>query len=75
MQRTVTVAKEFLGHTRMNRWGVVGVDPGVIPLGTRLTIPSYGEAVAADTGPAVQGVEVDLWFPSVDRRSPGGAGP
>ncbi|MET8687385.1 (Fe-S)-binding protein [Streptomyces sp. NPDC004732] len=23
-QRTVTVAKEFLGHTRMNRWGIVG---------------------------------------------------
>ncbi|MEU5899103.1 MULTISPECIES: (Fe-S)-binding protein [Streptomyces] len=23
-QRTVTVVKEFLGHTRMNKWGVVG---------------------------------------------------
>ncbi|MEU6822596.1 (Fe-S)-binding protein [Streptomyces atriruber] len=23
-QRTVTVVKEFLGHTRMNRWGIVG---------------------------------------------------
>jgi len=23
-QRTVTVLKEFLGHTRMNRWGIVG---------------------------------------------------
>ncbi|MFF3495893.1 (Fe-S)-binding protein [Streptomyces sp. NPDC002795] len=24
VQRTVTVAKEFLGHTRMNKWGIVG---------------------------------------------------
>ncbi|MFE4862722.1 (Fe-S)-binding protein [Streptomyces sp. NPDC056670] len=23
-QRTITVAKEFLGHTRMNKWGIVG---------------------------------------------------
>jgi 3D (Asp-Asp-Asp) domain-containing protein len=44
--------------------GVVAVDPAVIPLGTRLTIPGYGEGVAADTGPAVQGSTIDLWFPS-----------
>ena len=31
-------------------FGVVAVDPAVIPLGTRLTIPGYGEGVAADTG-------------------------
>ena len=30
-------------------WGVVAVDPAVIPLGTRMTIPGYGEGVAADT--------------------------
>jgi 3D (Asp-Asp-Asp) domain-containing protein len=45
-------------------WGVVAVDPSVIPLGTRLTIPGYGDAVAADTGGAVQGATVDLWFPT-----------
>src|SRR5262249_2998734 len=44
-------------------WGTVAVDPSVIPLGTRLTIPGYGEGVAADTGSAVQGAAVDLWFP------------
>src|SRR5262249_26457918 len=31
-------------------YGVVAVDPSVIPLGTRMTIPGYGEGVAADTG-------------------------
>ena len=45
--------------------GVVAVDPSVIPLGTRMTIPGYGEGEAADTGSAVQGYEIDLWFPTV----------
>ncbi|WP_436737882.1 (Fe-S)-binding protein [Streptomyces sp. BBFR102] len=33
VQRTVTVAKEFLGHTRMNRWGVVGVAHWFVAVG------------------------------------------
>jgi 3D (Asp-Asp-Asp) domain-containing protein len=45
-------------------WGVVAVDPSVIPLGTRLTIPGYGEGVAADTGGDVHGSTIDLWFPT-----------
>jgi 3D (Asp-Asp-Asp) domain-containing protein len=45
-------------------WGVVAVDPAVIPLGTRLTIPGYGEGVAADTGSGVEGAAIDLWFPT-----------
>jgi 3D (Asp-Asp-Asp) domain-containing protein len=47
-------------------FGVVAVDPSVIPLGTRLTIPGYGEGVAADTGSAVQGYAIDLWFPTLE---------
>jgi len=46
-------------------WGVVAVDPSVIPLGTRLSIPGYGSGVAADTGGAIQGATIDLWFPTV----------
>jgi 3D (Asp-Asp-Asp) domain-containing protein len=46
-------------------WGIVAVDPSVIPLGTRLSIPGYGEGVAADTGGAVQGAAIDLWFPTI----------
>jgi 3D (Asp-Asp-Asp) domain-containing protein/peptidoglycan hydrolase CwlO-like protein len=45
-------------------WGVVAVDPAVIPLGTRMYVPGYGEGVAADTGSAVRGRIIDLWFPS-----------
>jgi 3D (Asp-Asp-Asp) domain-containing protein len=45
-------------------WGIVAVDPGVIALGTRISIPGYGEGVAADTGGAVRGARIDLWFPT-----------
>lgn len=45
-------------------WGVVAVDPAVIPLGTAMTIPGYGRGVAADVGGAVSGTQIDLWFPS-----------
>ena len=56
------------GHTATGLpvgWGVIAVDPSVIPLGTRVTIPGYGEAVAADTGSAVRGNEIDIWFPTL----------
>ena len=45
--------------------GIVAVDPAVIPLGTRMSIPGYGDGVAADTGGAVQGMTIDLWFPTL----------
>jgi 3D (Asp-Asp-Asp) domain-containing protein len=47
--------------------GVVAVDPSVIPLGTRLTIPGYGVGIAADTGGAVQGNVIDVWFPTTQQ--------
>jgi 3D (Asp-Asp-Asp) domain-containing protein/septal ring factor EnvC (AmiA/AmiB activator) len=48
-------------------WGTVAVDPSVIPLGSRMTIPGYGDGVAADTGSGVRGATVDLWFPTVQQ--------
>ncbi len=45
-------------------WGVAAVDPTVIPLGSHMLIPGYGVAVAADTGGAVVGAAIDLWFPT-----------
>ncbi|OUM93476.1 MAG: hypothetical protein BAA04_02020 [Firmicutes bacterium ZCTH02-B6] len=42
--------------------GVVAVDPAVIPLGTRVYIPGYGIAVAADVGSAIRGHRIDLAF-------------
>ena len=68
--RTLTVLAtgySLTGHTSTGvpvGYGVVAVDPGVIALGTKLTIPGYGEGVAADTGGAVGGSHIDLWFPT-----------
>jgi peptidoglycan DL-endopeptidase CwlO len=45
-------------------WGVIATDPTVIPLGTRMFVPGYGQGVAADTGSAVKGATIDLWFPT-----------
>jgi uncharacterized protein YabE (DUF348 family)/3D (Asp-Asp-Asp) domain-containing protein len=48
---------------RVVTYGIVAVDPSVIPLGTRMFIPGYGYAIAADTGGAVKGYIIDLGFP------------
>ena len=48
------------------RKGIVAVDPRVIPLGTKLYIPGYGEALAADTGGWVKGNRIDLVFESLE---------
>lgn len=42
--------------------GVVAVDPGVIPLRTRLFIEGYGFAVAGDTGSSIKGNKIDLCY-------------
>lgn len=49
------------------REGVVAVDPRVIPLGTKLFVPGYGFALAADTGGAIIGNRIDLCMDSYDR--------
>lgn len=46
------------------RKGIIAVDPRVIPLGTRIYVPGYGEGVAADVGGAIKGYRIDLAFES-----------
>ena len=41
-------------------YGVVAVDPRIIPLGSKVYIPGYGVALAADTGGAIKGYKIDL---------------
>lgn len=49
--------------------GIIATDPTVIPLGTRVSVPGYGNAVAADTGSAVKGLTIDLWVESCAKAS------
>ena len=77
--RSLTVmatAYSLPGRTASGRpvgWGAVAVDPSVIPMGSRLSIPGYGLGVAADTGSAIRGAKIDLWFPTVAEARAWGA--
>lgn len=39
---------------------VIAVDPSVIPLGSLVSVPGYGIAIAGDTGGAIVGNKIDL---------------
>ncbi|MEK5428171.1 ubiquitin-like domain-containing protein [Cytobacillus sp. FSL R7-0680] len=43
---------------------VIAVDPSVIPLGTKVYVEGYGYAVASDTGSAIKGNKIDVFFSS-----------
>lgn len=43
---------------------VIAVDPSVIPLGSKVHVEGYGTAVAADTGGAIKGNKIDVFFSS-----------
>lgn len=44
------------------RRGIIAVDPRIIPFGTKLYVEGYGYGVAADTGGAIKGRRIDLFF-------------
>ncbi len=46
-------------------FGVIAVDPKVIPLRSKVYIPGYGIAIAGDTGGSIKGNRVDLGFDSL----------
>lgn len=64
---------DYTATGTLARYGVVAVDPKVIPLGSTLYIMSsdgrfiYGHAVAEDTGGSIKGNRIDLYFDSVQQ--------
>ena len=42
----------------------IAVDPRVIPLGSLVYVSGYGKAIAADTGGAIKGHIIDVYFNS-----------
>ncbi|SDN26267.1 3D (Asp-Asp-Asp) domain-containing protein [Paenibacillus sp. yr247] len=45
----------------------IAADTNVFPLGTVLFIPGYGYGVVADTGSAIKGKKIDLYFDTKDQ--------
>ncbi|GGE49938.1 hypothetical protein GCM10011391_30850 [Pullulanibacillus camelliae] len=58
------ITKSGLDLTQHPSAKVIAVDPDVIPLGSTLYIPGYGKAKAADTGGAINGNHIDVYFSS-----------
>ncbi|WP_336047066.1 ubiquitin-like domain-containing protein [Solibacillus ferritrahens] len=48
---------------------VIAVDPRVIPLGTKVWVEGYGNAVAGDTGGAIKGNKIDVLVPSKSKAN------
>lgn len=45
------------------RWGVIAVDPNIIPFGTKVYIPQFDKVfIAEDTGGAIKGNKIDIFM-------------
>ncbi len=44
------------------RWGMIAADPRVLPLGTKVWIAGLGTFVVEDTGSAIKGNRIDIFF-------------
>lgn len=50
-----------------NSFSTIAADPAVFPIGTVLYIPGYGYGIVADTGSAIKGKRIDLYFETKDQ--------
>ena len=69
---TICCGPNATGYTHTGvpaKFGVIAVDPNVIPLGTKVYVEGYGECLAADVGGAVKGNKIDLCFDTHEEAS------
>lgn len=50
---------------RRDQVSTIAADPKLFPIGTLLYIPGYGYGVVADTGSAIKGKKIDLYFETI----------
>lgn len=50
---------------RRDLYSTIAADTSIFPIGTILFIPGYGYGVVADTGSAIKGYKLDLYYNSV----------
>jgi 3D (Asp-Asp-Asp) domain-containing protein len=50
-------------------WGLIAVDPRVIPMGTKVYVEGYGYAIAGDTGGVIKGDKIDVCFWGADSNA------
>lgn len=53
-------------YVRRDIYSTIAADISIFPLGTILYIPDYGYGVVADTGSAIKGHKIDLYYETVD---------
>ncbi|MDQ0230377.1 3D domain-containing protein [Metabacillus malikii] len=56
----------YMGHNikKNPHMKLIAVDPGVIPLGSKVWVEGYGVAIAGDTGGAIIGHKIDVLMPN-----------
>lgn len=61
----VSPSESYYGRTRTGdrmRFGIVAVDPAIIPLGSQVYVSGYGKGDALDTGSAIRARRIDLGY-------------
>ena len=64
---TAYTAQACTARTATNtrpRWGIVAVDPKLIPLGSKIYIKNMGWFTAEDTGGKIKGKRIDIYYPT-----------